>query len=186
MIHAVSRQFSPTLFFSLKLNLVCQYILQSAEFCTCLHNAGILGKLTGCNHQVVIGIDSWPGNVCTGIYSENQHFTSRRVAGSCCFSILKCSGGLKALSGESAVGGPCAKNQPTASHIQRALCVPSPSHHSLCVWDLFSFTICSGTLWVHRGMAQRLCSTSPPQPRLASHRLCRTAKGSLCVLQLLL
>lgn len=169
----MSGQPSPTLFFSLKLNLVCQYILQSTEFCTCLHNAGILGKLTGCNHQLVTRVDSWPGNVCTGSYSENQHFTSRRVAGSCCFSILKCSGGLKALSGESAVGGPCAKSQPTASHTQRALCVLSPSHHSLwpavkCVWDLFSCTICSGKLWDHLGMAQRLCSTSPLQPRLAS------------------
>lgn len=127
MIHVASGQPSPTLFFSLELNLVCQYILQSAEFCTCLHYAGILGKLTGCNNQVVTGADSWPRNVCIGSYSETQHFTSRRVPGSCCFSILKCSGGLTALPGESAVGGPCAKSQPTASYTQRALCVPSPS-----------------------------------------------------------
>lgn len=35
-------------------------------------------------------------------------------------------------------------------------------------------------------MAQRLCSTSSLQPRLGSRGLCRIAKGSLCVLQLLL
>lgn len=87
----------PLYSFPLKLNLVCQYILQSGEFCTCLHSAGILGKLTGCNNQVVTGVDSWPGTVCAGSYSETQHFTSRRVPGSCCFSILEFSGGLTAL-----------------------------------------------------------------------------------------
>lgn len=35
-------------------------------------------------------------------------------------------------------------------------------------------------------MAQSLGSTSSLQPRLGSHGLCRIAKGSLCVLQLLL
>lgn len=115
----------PLYSFPLKLNLVCQYILQSGEFCTCLHSAGILGKLTGCNNQVVTGVDSWPGIVCARSYSETQHFTSRRVPGSCCFSILEFSGGLTALS--RAVGGPCGKNQPTASHTHSGLCVPSPS-----------------------------------------------------------
>lgn len=134
--------------FPLKLNLVCQYILQSAEFCTCLHSAGTLGKWTGCNNQVVTGVNSWPGNVCIPTYSETQHFISRTVPGSCCFSILELSGGLTALSRESVVAGPCAsKSQPTASHTQRALCVPSPSLLLLgpttlwpavqCVWDLF-------------------------------------------------
>lgn len=112
--------------FPLKLNLICQYILQSEEFCTCLHNAGILGKLTGCKNQAITGVDSWPGNVCTGSYSETKHFTSRRVPGSCCFSVCEFSGGLTALSRESVVESPCAKSQPTASHTQRGLCLPSP------------------------------------------------------------
>lgn len=125
----------PLYSFLLKLNLVCQYILQSGEFCTCLHSAGILGKLTGCNNQVVTGVDSWPGTVCTGSYSETQHFTSRRVPGSCCFSILEFSGGLTALS--RAVGGPCGKNQPTASRTHSGLLCPitltaiAGAHHSL-------------------------------------------------------
>lgn len=72
-------------------------------------------------------MSSWPGAVCTGSYSETQHFKSMRVAGCCSFSLLKISGVLTAISTESDVGGSCANHKPPAWSTYRGLCVPSPS-----------------------------------------------------------
>lgn len=76
--------------------------------------------------------------------------------GSCCFSILECSGGLTALSRESAVGAPCAEPTHSITHSKGSLCpinlsaVAGPSHSHWpavkCVWDLFSCTIWCGKL----------------------------------------